>query len=87
MVRIRVPEGVSTGLTPAQEEALNDRQRRILEHAAETGAVTSGWCRKAFDVTYNTTYRDISALVKEGLLEPQGEGRSRCYVPAGGADG
>jgi len=83
MERIRVPADVPTGLTPAQDEALNERQRRILEHAVETGAVTSGWCRDEFGVTYNTAYRDLSALVGEGLLIPQGEGRARRYVPVG----
>ena len=81
MNRIRVPEGISTELTPAQEEALNERQRRILEYAVETGAVTSGWCRKEFDVTYDTANRDLLAMMQLGLIRREGKGRGSRYVP------
>jgi predicted HTH transcriptional regulator len=85
MERIRLPAGVPTDLTPAQEDALNDRQRAILRHALENGAVTNRWCRQALGVVYDTAYRDITGLVDLGLLRREGEGRSSQYVPVNGA--
>ena len=41
--------------------------------------VTSGWCRKTFEVTYNTAYRDPSALAQRGLLVQVGKGRATRY--------
>lgn len=81
--RLRVPAGTSAGIPPAIEEQLNVRQQRIIAHVLETGAVTSGWCRKEFDVAYNTAYRDLSALVELKLLAQTGKGRSTRYVPSG----
>lgn len=81
--RLRLPSGTSAGLPPAVEEQLNVRQQQIMAHVLETGAVTSGWCRKEFDVTYNTAYRDLSALVELKLLAQTGKGRSTRYVPRG----
>lgn len=78
--RLRIPAGASAGLPPAVEEQLNARQKRILAYVSETGLVTSGWCRKEFDVTYNTAYRDLSALVELRLLNQKGKGRSTRYV-------
>jgi ATP-dependent DNA helicase RecG len=77
---LRIPAGASAGLPPAVEEQLNARQKRILAYVSETGLVTSGWCRKEFDVTYNTAYRDLSALVELRLLNQKGKGRSTRYV-------
>jgi predicted HTH transcriptional regulator len=80
---LRIPAGASAGLPPAVEEQLNARQKRILAYVSETGLVTSGWCRKEFDVTYNTAYRDLSALVELRLLNQKGKGRSTRYVLIG----
>lgn len=71
--RIRVPEARLT-VTPAIEARLNERQKKILAHVAETGHVTSGWCRKHFSVVYDTIRRDLLGLVEMGILEPQGRG-------------
>ncbi len=81
MDRIRVPEGVPSGLTPAQEEVLNDRQQVILKHALQQGSVTNRWCRQALGIVYDTAYRDLMNLVKLGLLKREGEGRASRYVP------
>ena len=43
------------------------------------GIVTSGWCRKAFGVTYNTAYLDLSNLVSRKLLIQTGKGRGTRY--------
>jgi ATP-dependent DNA helicase RecG len=77
--RLRPPEDLAGGISPAMEAQLNRRQKRIMVRAQTAGAVTSGWCRKAFGITYNTAFRDLTALVKMGLLAPVGEGRTRRY--------
>lgn len=82
--RIRVPEA-RLAVTPAIEARLNERQKKILAHVAETGHVTSGWCRKHFSVVYDTIRRDLLGLVEMGILEPQGKGRSTLYVLKTGA--
>ena len=41
--------------------------------------MTSGWCRKTFDVTYDTALRDLSTLVEMGLLARVGSGRTTRY--------
>lgn len=81
--RLRLPAGASAGLPPAVEAQLNARQKRILAHVSADGLVTSGWCRKEFSVTYNTAYRDLSALVELRLLNQKGKGRSTRYVLIG----
>ena len=81
--QLRVPEDISAGIPLAVEEQLNDRQKEIIKHISLEGFVTSGWCRKKFKVTYNTTYRDLSALVSLEILTPTGRGRSTRYVPKG----
>jgi predicted HTH transcriptional regulator len=51
-----------------------------VAQATEQGFVTSGWCRQNLPVVYDTIRRDLLALVKLGILEPQGSGRSTRYV-------
>jgi predicted HTH transcriptional regulator len=78
--RLTVPAGVTGPITPAVEAQLNERQRAIMLEIQKTGAVTSGWCRKEFKVTYNTTFRDLSGLVALKLLVQQGQGRGTRYI-------
>ncbi len=77
--RIRVTGKVAGPVTPAIEEQLNERQRRILLEVQKSGSVTSGWCRETFDVTYDTANRDLKSLMDLGLLERTGAGRSSAY--------
>jgi predicted HTH transcriptional regulator len=77
--RIRVPEARLT-ITPAMEAQFNERQKKIIAQAAQAGQVTSGWCRKHLPVVYDTIRRDLLGLVKLGILEPQGKGRSTRYI-------
>jgi predicted HTH transcriptional regulator len=79
--RLRVPEKQLL-VTPAVEAQLNDRQKAILAHLVEHGSVTSGWCRKEFGVAYLTVYRDLTGLLKLGMIQSSGRGRSTKYVPA-----
>jgi len=64
---------------PSVEAQLNERQKQIMIQVQKEGEVTSGWCRKAFEVSYNTTYRDLSDLVNKGLLIQRGQGRATRY--------
>ncbi len=77
--RIRTPMDADRAISPAVEAQLNRRQKKIMIQAQTKGAVTSGWCRKTFDVTYDTALRDLSALVEMGLLARVGEGRTTRY--------
>lgn len=78
--RLKVPDGVARLISPAIEVQLNDRQKKIMVQVQQTGVVTSGWCRKAFAVTYNTTYLDLSDLVNRKLLVQLGKGRGTRYT-------
>jgi predicted HTH transcriptional regulator len=77
--RLKLSGNVAPTISSAIEAQLNKRQKKIMIRAQTHGAVTSGWCRKAFGVTYNTAYRDLSALVEQGLLARIGEGRATRY--------
>lgn len=77
--RLRTPSDARGVVPPSVEAQLNQRQKQIMIQVQQEGMVTSGWCRKAFGVTYNTTYRDLSDLVNRGLLVRQGKGRATRY--------
>jgi ATP-dependent DNA helicase RecG len=84
--RLRVPEDRLL-VTPAVEAQLNQRQRDIVQHVAETGSVTTGWCIEALKVVRDTAYRDLVDLVKRGVLVRQGAGRAAIYVLREGRSG
>jgi predicted HTH transcriptional regulator len=77
--RLRTPADVQGLVPPSVEAQLNDRQKQIMVHVQTEGAVTSGWCKKSFGVTYNTAYLDLSDLVVRGLLVQRGKGRATRY--------
>jgi ATP-dependent DNA helicase RecG len=79
--RLRAP--VNTGqsaVPPSIEEILTDRQKQILAQVLEKGFVTSGWCKKKFDLAYQAIYRDLSVLTNLKVLKSQGQGRNTRYV-------
>lgn len=78
--RLISPTSATGPVTPAIEAQLNERQKQILIEVQKNGRVTSGWCRKKFGVTYNTTFRDLSSLVALKLLIQQGQGRGTRYT-------
>ena len=80
--RLRVLADVRGFIPPSVEAALNERQKRIMVQVQTQGRVTSGWCRNEFSVTYDTTYRDLTDLVRRGLLVTQGKGRATHYALA-----
>jgi predicted HTH transcriptional regulator len=77
---LKAPEHSIGIVSAAMEAKLNQRQKKIVLHVQTEGEVTSGWCLKRFKVTYNTAYRDLSALVALGILVAVGQGRGRRYV-------
>ena len=77
--RLRTPPDTKVLVPPSIEAQLNERQKRIIVQVQQEGKVTSGWCRSAFGVTYNTAYRDLSDLVERGLLAQCGKGRATRY--------
>jgi predicted HTH transcriptional regulator len=77
--RLRTPVDTQ-GLIPLSVEAqLNDRQKQIMVRVQTEGCVTSGWCRKAFGVAYDTAHRDLSDLVDREILIQRGKGRATRY--------
>jgi predicted HTH transcriptional regulator len=77
--RLKLPDGAVGFISPAVEAQLNERQKRIMVQVQREGAITSGWCRKAFDVTYDTANRDLLDLVKRQLLTKVGQGRATHF--------
>lgn len=79
--RLRIPETAKKKIiAPSVEEKLNKRQKQIVLHVLKKSFVTSGWCRKRFNVVYDTAQRDLSELVELGIMEQVGRGRSTRYV-------
>ncbi len=77
--RLKLPEGAGGFITPAIEAQLNARQKKIMIQVQREGTVTSGWCRKTFDVTYDTANRDLLDLVERKLLIKAGQGRATHF--------
>ncbi len=79
--RLRIPETAKKKtVAPSIEEKLNKREKQIITQVLKEGFVTSGWCRKRFNIAYDTAQRDLSELVEFGILEQVGHGRSTKYV-------
>lgn len=76
--RLRVPEKQLL-VTPAVEAQLNERQRKMMEWLAEGKELTSRLCEAEFGVTRPVTAGDFKKLVKLGLAEKVGAGRSTRY--------
>ena len=77
--RLKLPDGAVGFITPAVEAQLNERQKKIMVQVQREGMVTSGWCRKTFDVTYDTANRDLLDLVERKLLIKAGQGRATHF--------
>jgi predicted HTH transcriptional regulator len=84
--RLKPPAGVVGLITPAIEAKLNNRQKKIMVEAQNTGFVTSGWCQKHLKVVRDTANRDFASLVELGLLTATGKGRGARYVLTSGVE-
>lgn len=80
--RIRTP-GNSVGLvTPAVEAQLNERQKRMAALLAAGELLTSRRCEAEFGISRDTATRDFALLLKLGVAEKVGRGRSVKYLQA-----
>jgi predicted HTH transcriptional regulator len=77
--RLKVPEGVVGLVTPAIEAQLNDRQKRMVALLTNGEELTSRRCEAEFGVTRPVTAKDLGILVKLGVAQRVGFGRSTRY--------
>lgn len=80
--RIRTPENAGGLVTPAVEAQLNERQRRMVALLVSGERLTSRRCESEFGVTRDTATRDFALLLKLGIAEKLGRGRSVQYLQA-----
>jgi len=66
-------------VTPAIEAQLNERQRKMVQLLVEGKELASRQCEAEFGVTRPVTAADFGKLVKMGLAEKLGSGRSTRY--------
>lgn len=79
--RLRVPSSVVGGpITPAMEEQLTERQKEMVSLLIRGEELTSRKCATLFDITRDTANRDFKELVKLGIAQKAGSGRSTRYV-------
>jgi ATP-dependent DNA helicase RecG len=79
--QLRVPAGVGTGIPPAVEEQLTERQKQIMSYAVENGTVTTSWAVSSLGISKITAVRDLKALCDMRMLKTMGQGRNVHYVP------
>jgi ATP-dependent DNA helicase RecG len=77
--RLKVPEGVAAFITPAIEAQLNDRQKQMVALLTKGEELTSRRCEAEFGVTRPVTAKDFGTLVKLGVAQRVGLGRSTRY--------
>jgi predicted HTH transcriptional regulator len=80
--RIRTPKNAGGLVTPAIEAALTARQKKMLTLLAAGEELTSRRCEMEFGVSRPITARDFSELMRLGLAERIGSGRSTRYRAA-----
>lgn len=61
---------------------LTQRQMRIIEHIQAAGKITSGDVAKMFTISRQAALKEISKLVKLGIIKLEGRGRGAYYVIA-----
>lgn len=80
--RLRVPSDAQRPIPPSVESQLNDRHKQIMIEAQTQGVIRTAWVLEHLKVTRDTARRDFDFLMKLGLLDREGKGRSIRYVPA-----
>jgi predicted HTH transcriptional regulator len=79
--RLRVPDGAGEFLIPPSVESqLNERQKEMVLMLGDGTILTSRVCETKFGITRPTAASDFALLVKLGIAEQQGLGRSTRYV-------
>jgi predicted HTH transcriptional regulator len=80
--RLKVPTGVTGPITPAIESQLNERQKKMAVFLAAGDELTSRRCEKEFGVSRPVAAKDFAALIRLGLAQKVGSGRSTRYRAA-----
>jgi ATP-dependent DNA helicase RecG len=61
---------------------LNERQRRAVEYVRQHGSITRRDYAARFEIGWRQAADDLSDLMRRGIFERRGEGRSTAYVIA-----
>jgi predicted HTH transcriptional regulator len=77
--RIKTPENAGGLVTPAVESQLNERQKKMVALLTNGEELTSRRCEVEFGVTRPVTAKDFGTLVKLGVAQKVGSGRSTRY--------
>lgn len=77
--RIRVPENAGGLVTPAVEAALTERQKKMVAILSAGEDLTSRRCESEFGISRPIAARDFAELMRLGLAEKFGSGRSTRY--------
>jgi predicted HTH transcriptional regulator len=78
--RLRIPAGTPSGIPPAVEEQLSDRQRDILARLAEGQQISSAQCMSLYGISRQAINADFSKLLGFAVIQRVGAGRSTHYV-------
>jgi hypothetical protein len=76
---------VVAGARGSTRRSWTERQRWALEHLRTAGPLSPRAYATALSVSVDTALRDLQELVDQGLVQPAGTTRDRCYVLAGDA--
>jgi len=77
----RTPQAVE--IDPALVKRLDHRQKRIVDLVRKRGRISRAKCISMLNISRATATRDLSHLVKIGLLEAKGKGAATYYVLTG----
>jgi ATP-dependent DNA helicase RecG len=78
--RLRIPIATPSGIPPAVEEQLSDRQRDILTRLAEGQQINSAQCMSLYGISRQAINADFSKLLRFAVIQRVGAGRSTHYV-------
>jgi len=79
--RLRIPPSKDAGsISPAVEQTLNERQKKMAELLLQTQELTSRKCQELFGISSPTAAADFQTLIEAGIAKKVGKGRSTRYV-------
>lgn len=77
--RLKLPAGATGPITPAVEAQLNERQCEMVKSLSAGEELVGGVCETRFRVTRPVITKDFRHLVRLGIAEQVGQGRSTRY--------
>jgi len=69
-------KGIEKGITRLD---INKRQKKAIEYIKKHGSITNREYRSLCEVGWDTAHRDLSGLLKMGVLRREGKGRGALY--------